>query len=152
MSPIADDVFNVPPGMVIVPDDGRWWASRDSTGLEESETVTVLISDGRAMAKINGTPAALRRVAEAIVAQIESAEANTVRSEPAPPLTDFGNVVTMATSLDRAYDVYLDGVLRGIVWLHHRTPDGDRWCNSQSNVKFTTRDAAIAALLTSGTA
>lgn len=74
----VEDVFDVPYGPLVLP-AGRWWANRRVLSVDPTGRITVLLSDGDRMTSIDGAPETLRRVAEAIVAQVDSAEANTPR-------------------------------------------------------------------------
>lgn len=70
-------VLSRPSGPLLLADDGKWWINRESLGVEPCGRLTIIVADGVATADLRGTPEMLRRLAEAIVAQVEGAEANT---------------------------------------------------------------------------
>lgn len=70
-------VLDKPSGPLLLADDGKWWINRESLGVEPCGRLTITVADGVATADLRGTPEMLRRLAEAIVAQVEGAEANT---------------------------------------------------------------------------
>lgn len=94
MSHTSDDrrdvawVFERPTGTAQLRASGQWWMTRNSIGLEPDGTVTLVFADGECCARINGNPATLARVAEAITAHVESAILNgqpAVTSSPPTP-------------------------------------------------------------------
>jgi hypothetical protein len=69
-------VFERAHGPLLLDDNGKWWITRQSTGLDSSGRVTVTVSDGVHVAHVHGTPTQLSRLSEAIAAQVRGAEVN----------------------------------------------------------------------------
>lgn len=82
-------MFERPAGAVRLAPRGRWWMNRRSLELDSDGELEILVADGRHIAEISGTPEELRRLAGAILAQVDSAIANT--EPPEQPLRDPGH-------------------------------------------------------------
>lgn len=69
------EVFEKPAGVVVIPDNGRWWINREGPlGTDDAGEVAIVIGDGEHSARFTGTPYALRRLCTAIKAHVEAAE------------------------------------------------------------------------------
>lgn len=69
-------VLDKPVGEIRIDDGGKWWISRENLRLDDDGTLTVIVADGESTAWIGGSTAQLRRLAEAIVGQVDGAEHN----------------------------------------------------------------------------
>lgn len=83
----VEGVFARPAGAIRLPPRGRWWVNRRQLDLIDGD-VEILVADGRHVIEFAGPPEELRKLARAIVAQVDSAEANT--REPEPTMGDSG--------------------------------------------------------------
>lgn len=70
--------FDKPLGPVHLDPHGRWWIKRAMVNVEGIDgTVGLAVSDGDHVAQLRGTPAQLYGVAQAIIAQVDAAVANS---------------------------------------------------------------------------